>query len=268
MIKKEKASVKKYIWDFLDSNMYVFWEADHVLVIDPVDLEAVFERFVNAASVTVFLTHEHFDHICGLNKLRSLCRWRFDSKIKNSSESFCFNGNPGNLSPKNNAIDEIVQCKSESENEKAICRVIASEICSERIKDTKSNLSEYADVLAELSGRQIPKHWHPFSCEAADISFNRYKSFHWLHHSVELFYTPGHSYGSSCLLLDDMLFVGDTILENSLMVKFPGSSKKMYRNVTVPLLEQLLASGKVSFVYPGHGNVLSQVEALRLIKSV
>ena len=57
---------------------------------------------------------------------------------------------------------------------------------------------------------------------------------------MELFYAPGHSIEGSCILLDDMLFVGDTVLENNLMVKFPSSSKRFYKEVTVPLLEKLL----------------------------
>jgi len=55
-----------------------------------------------------------------------------------------------------------------------------------------------------------------------------------------------------------MLFVGDTVLENNLMVKFPGSSKKLYRSVTVPLLEKLLLGGRIKSVYPGHGEVMGR----------
>ena len=33
---------------------------------------------------------------------------------------------------------------------------------------------------------------------------------------MELFSTSGHSARSCCIMLDDMLFVGDTVLENNL----------------------------------------------------
>ena len=69
-------------------------------------------------------------------------------------------------------------------------------------------------------------------------------------------------------MLDDMLFVGDTVLENNLMVKFPGSSKKLYRSVTTPLLERLLQGNQVSCVYSGHGAVMSPEMALRLIRDI
>ena len=69
-------------------------------------------------------------------------------------------------------------------------------------------------------------------------------------------------------MVDDLLFVGDTILENNLMVKFPGSSKKLYREVTVPLLEEWLQGNRISCVYPGHGDVMSPEVALGLIRGV
>ena len=172
----------------------------------------------------MLLTHEHFDHISGLNRIRELCA--------------------------------------------SSCRVIAGAVCSERIQDAKTNLSSYADVLAELGGKQIPELWSPFCCKAADVTFDDRYAFRWMGHEVELFSTPGHSAGSCCIVLDDMLFVGDTVLENNLMVKFPGSSKKLYRSVTVSLLEKLLVENRVTRVYPGHGDVMTPEVALGLIRGV
>ena len=221
-IKKKK--VKKYHSGFLDTNTFIMEEDGHLLVIDLADHAAVLERCRDATSVTVLLSHEHFDHISGLNQIRDVC-----------ASSFV---------------------------------VIASETCSERMQDTKANLSAYADVLAELGGKQIPEHWSPFVCKATDITFDNHYAFRWVGHEVELFSVPGHSAGSSCIVLDDMLFVGDTVLENNLMVKFPGSSKKLYRSVTVPLLEKLLLGGRIKSVYPGHGEVMAPKKALGLIKGV
>ena len=231
--------IKKFLSGFLDTNTYVMEEDRHLLIIDPSDHAAVLKRCREAATVTVLLTHEHFDHISGLNRLRELCASSF--------------------------------------------RVIAGAVCSERIQDTKANLSAYADVLAELGGKQIPEHWSPFCCKAADITFDNHYAFRWVGHEVELFSAPGHSAGSCCIVLDGMLFVGDTVLENNLMVKFPGSSKKLYRSVTAPLLEKLLVGGqlqgqlqpealtlknRVTRVYPGHGDVMTSEIALELIRGV
>jgi len=221
--------VERVVSGFLDTNTYLFEEEKHLLIIDPADSVSLLEMCRDAATVTVLLTHEHFDHVIGLNQIRDVCS--------------------------------------------STCVVIAGKTCSERIQDTKANLSAYADVLAELGGKQIPEHWSPFSCKATDITFDIHYAFHWMGHGVELFSTPGHSVGSCCIVLDDMLFVGDTVLENNLMVKFPGSSKKLYREVTVPLLEKLLTrtlapEKRITHVYPGHGEVMSPEVALRLIRGV
>ena len=217
-------NVVRVVYGFLDTNTYVMEEDKHLLIIDPADHSAVLEKCRNAASVTVLLTHEHFDHISGLNRIRDLYA--------------------------------------------SSCRVIAGATCSERIQDEKGNLSAYADVLAELGGKQIPEHWSPFSCKAADITFEDWYAFCWMGHAVEMFSTPGHSAGSCCIVVDDLLFVGDTVLENNLMVKFPGSCKKLYRSVTAPLLEKLLLGNRVSCVYPGHGDVMSPEMAVEIIRSV
>ena len=212
--------VKRLVWKYLESNMYLLKCGKHFLIIDPVDNEEVLKYCSNADSVTVFLTHEHFDHICGLNLLRS-----------------------------------VVQCK-----------VFANNECSNRIQNSKANMSEYAIALAEVSGKEIPESWEPFTCQVADIQFSNQCISNWMGYSVEMITTPGHSIGSSCILLDDMLFVGDSILWSNLMVKFPGSSKRLYREVTVPLLEKLLAKARI--IYPGHDEVMTPEEALKIIRSV
>ena len=52
--------------------MYVLTEGKELLIIDPVDTEEVwsFLSESDASFYSILLTHEHFDHICGLNKLR------------------------------------------------------------------------------------------------------------------------------------------------------------------------------------------------------
>ena len=216
--------VVKFVSGFLDTNTYLLEEDGHLLIIDPSDHAAVLEKCRNTVSVTMLLTHEHFDHISGLNRIRDLCT--------------------------------------------SSCRVIAGATCSERIQDEKGNLSAYADVLAELGGKQISEHWSPFCCKAADITFENQYTFRWMGHAVEMFSTPGHSAGSCCIVVDDLLFVGDTVLENNLMVKFPGSSKKLYRSVTAPLLEKWLLGNRIFCVYPGHGDVISLEMAVEIIRSV
>ena len=125
--------------------------------------------------ITVLLTHEHFDHIAGLNQLRGVCA--------------------------------------------PSCVVIAGETCSERIQDTKANLSAYADVLTQLGGKQIPEHWSPFCCKAADIAFDNRYAFRWMRHGVKLGSAPGHSIGSCCIVLDDNPESQELITNNYVLIK-------------------------------------------------
>ena len=56
--------IKRYVSGLLSSNMYVISEAGHAIVIDP------FEDTTPSEGLTVdciLLTHEHYDHISGVN---------------------------------------------------------------------------------------------------------------------------------------------------------------------------------------------------------
>ncbi len=217
---KGKGIIHRVTNGFLESNMYVIEEANHILVIDPNDSVELFEKSRAADSVTVLITHEHFDHICGLNKLRKM----------------------------------------------ATCKVIASKRCSERMIDAKTNLSLYAEILADLAEKHIPSTWKPFYCDGADVTFIDEFSFDWMGCLVKLISTPGHSYGSCCILIDDMFFSGDTILENINITSFPGGSKKLFRDKTLPVLNEILP--QIKSVYPGHGNVMTSEEAMKAINNM
>ena len=210
----------KYVLGFLETNTFLLQAGNHMLVIDPGYDISMFEKCSATDSVTVLLTHEHFDHITGLNELRR----------------------------------------------KTQCCVIASEPCSSRIQNVRTNMSAYADVLAELAEKPRSEAFEPFVCDKANIVFDDEYLFDWMGNPVKIVATPGHSAGSCCIVIDDLLFVGDTILDNNLMTRFPGSNNKIYQKKTVPLLKELL--GVVNTVYPGHGNTMMPDEALGIICGV
>ena len=70
--------------------------------------------------------------------------------------------------------------------------------------------------------------------------------------SVRLIHTPGHTPGSTCLLLGDShLFTGDTL--------FPGgpgrtTSPEDFTTIMRSLHERLFTLGDDTWVYPGHGD--------------
>lgn len=65
-------TIYRYIMPAILSNMYILLEGKQVLVVDPNTDTAALERLQAAQpeKVTVLLTHEHFDHISGVNLLR------------------------------------------------------------------------------------------------------------------------------------------------------------------------------------------------------
>ena len=68
--------------------------------------------------------------------------------------------------------------------------------------------------------------------------------------TINVVYTPGHTDGSVCLLVKDMIFTGDTLFKGNIgRVDLPGGDKKN-------LLNSLIKISKLSKdlkVFPGHG---------------
>lgn len=209
-------TIHLFIWDYIDSNAYVMTEETSALIIDPVDTEEFWEfigrRGISAADVV--LTHEHFDHISGLNKLRQ-------------------------------QID---------------CTVYAHKNCSKNIGVATKNLSSAAYILGQVSERIHEKGILPtaFVCDSADVVFYETFVFYWKGHKAELFYTPGHSAGSICMVLDgEKLFSGDTLLAVPTITKLPGGDKHIFWENTMPWLREKLTMMK--WVLPGHGRMWEEV---------
>lgn len=64
--------IKQYVWDVVDSNSWLITEGTSGLLIDAVDSRQLYERLETLDDLTVILTHSHFDHIVGLNRIREL----------------------------------------------------------------------------------------------------------------------------------------------------------------------------------------------------
>ena len=90
--------IQQYIWDVVDSNSWLITENNHGLLIDAVDNQELFEAIQSLESLTIILTHCHFDHICGLNRIREirpdakviatkLCSEHIGNKYRNMSSS-------------------------------------------------------------------------------------------------------------------------------------------------------------------------------------
>ena len=67
--------------------------------------------------------------------------------------------------------------------------------------------------------------------------------------------TPGHSPGSTCFLLKDSMFSGDTLLNNTKTpLNLPGSDKKLYLQ-SIQKLGKYIHKGMT--IYPGHGELFT-----------
>lgn len=65
--------IVRFVGKMFDANSYVLAEEREALIFDAVDSDEMMSclRAQGIENITVFLTHEHFDHISGLERLRS-----------------------------------------------------------------------------------------------------------------------------------------------------------------------------------------------------
>lgn len=64
--------IRQYTWDVIDSNSWLITEDNHGLLVDAVINPELYSVVRSLETLTVILTHSHFDHICGLNDIRGL----------------------------------------------------------------------------------------------------------------------------------------------------------------------------------------------------
>ena len=81
--------IRQFAWDVVDSNSWLITEETHGLLIDAVDSEELYAAVKELSDLTVILTHAHFDHIIGLEKIRELCPGCHVVATKLCSEHIC-----------------------------------------------------------------------------------------------------------------------------------------------------------------------------------
>lgn len=220
VVERNGISIQNFVWDYLDSNAYVVCEDREALIVDPISTDEFQEYIIKMRIETavVFLTHEHFDHINGLNWLRD----RFP------------------------------------------CTVYAHTECSRNIGLENVNLSKLANVITQYNDSSVKDKplLVPFVCKPADITFEDEMDCRWHDHHIYLVHTPGHSAGSSCIVMDGkLMFSGDTLLTIPTITRFPGGSRETFVNITVPRLNDL---EDVRYDFPGHGESGAFIEMLWL----
>lgn len=199
----------------VESNMYVLVEGTEAIVVDSnINEEAIqMLKDKGVRKVHLFLTHEHYDHSHGVVCMKE----HFDVTL------YCHQNSEGKLNTKKNCSPKLVAF---------VCSVKDENDGGHRYEDFKKNFIEY-----EL---------HP------DVCFEDGSNFEIAGHSIRIIHTPGHTPGSSFIVMDEELaFTGDTMIEgNKIITTFRGGNKDELKN-TLPILKALPDD---LWIMPGHGD--------------
>lgn len=196
--------VDRYTSPLLDSNMYVVSENGHCVIIDPYFSPAANRLLAGLTPDFMLVTHEHYDHISGVNAYKT----KYDVPLYS-----------------NGACNDGMQSATRN-----LAKFFGTWLEMQKITDQviDAGYTCYADKLLEDSHTLI-----------------------WMGHYITINLSPGHSAGSTLILLDNkILFSGDCMLRESIpAARFPGSNSKAFQEYTIPHLKQLDAN---ILVFPGH----------------
>lgn len=208
--------IQRYVFPYIDSNMYLLAENNEALIIDP-HISSDAENYLTengVRAVTILLTHEHFDHICGIPWFRE----HYDVKVICQQEAL----NPG--------------------RQKHFSRpLVVSLILADRGEDKKAKEleAEYPTVHL-LTAEQT---WQ----ETLDMT--------WQGHSFHIEHIPGHSPASSLITMDEVcVFTGDSLVPDAEpTIRWPWSDAGAYHGSTV---QRLLQIPEACMIYPGHRDMV------------
>lgn len=214
----------KYSLQLIDSNMYILVSHNCALVIDPLDNKDAFAMLkeIGCTDFTVFLTHEHFDHICGVNRLR---------EFANAENGSCI----------------------------VYAHTLCAKAITDPLKNLSKNASALFITKSAKERELALTIFDPnYSCHA-DVSFDESLTLNWENLTLVLNSTPGHTPGSICIeVYNDAnsllaLATGDSLIPNQKTItRLPGGSKTAFREITVPYLKNIPQS---TLILPGHGEI-------------
>lgn len=185
--------LKTFVSKDMGENCYTVGLNGEILVVDPGEFSQELENFLTENSTAVkyiLLTHCHFDHIGGLERVKNLCK---------------------------NA------------------KVVINGLDSPGLADPNVNLSAY---------------FGPKIIAYADLKVDEGDKLPFGNSEITVLHTPGHTKGSSCFLIEDCIFSGDTLFKESYgRTDFPGGSSTQMRDS----LKRLCALSADYKVFSGHG---------------
>jgi len=197
--------------------MYAVILNGEALIIDPHKSQELTKILIEkrVRKVTILLTHEHHDHTSGMY-------WYLEH------------------------FDSTIICQKYSaecmDSKKYLRAMLLTFILGEEDKINGTN------KLEEFEREFVPRQYR------ADVTYEEELSLNWNNHKLELTHIPGHSKGSSLIIIDDsFVFTGDSLLKDTpIITRFPGSSQSDYKQITLPILKKKLKNNMK--IFPGHGN--------------
>lgn len=176
----------------LSANNYLLTDGDEAVLIDCSAFEPkILEELKGKTLKYILLTHGHFDHILGINKMR----------------------------------------------EKTGAKVLVHEADVERIKESPKMM-----LYMGMTGIQEQK-VDEFLTDGQIIKFGNTE--------IKVIFTPGHTQGGVCYMVDDKLFSGDTLFRGSCgRCDLPGGNFPQIKDSIQKILFKLDDN---TTVYPGHG---------------
>ena len=215
--------VYRFESEWVGTNMYVLFSDDEALIVDPHPDEeaATLLARKNIKKTTVFLTHEHPDHTCGVPWL----------KEKLGISVVCHRLCAETISAEQNNRPYLITF-----------------VLAQRDKEQGTHLLE-----------KFEKTVRPYTVQA-DTVFNDVFSFDWGGNRFVFTPTPGHSKGSCCIKMNEAaVFTGDNLIwDTPVITRFPGGSLKEFNEKTKPYLDALPDD---ILVLAGHGRVFKMREA-------
>ena len=220
----DNIKINRYIFKYINSNMYVIVDGKNALVIDPHEDSEILDKLEGVKNIDILLTHEHPDHISGIYWLQE----KFNCKI------YC-----------------TKYCADYISQERNVRPILITFVLEERDRQNGTN------VLDKFNKEFVP---HTYN---ADITFEEQYFINWCSHKLEFFKILGHSKGSCGIILDDVIvFTGDSLMkELPVITRFPGGSRSTYINEMLPMLEKRLKSDM--WILPGHGEPFQLKEIMK-----
>ena len=134
----------------------------------------------------------------------------------------------------------------------------------ERFPDAKVKCSELCKAALPKEAKAYFRFYYDdpnysYNVERVDCTTEELNwQMEWDDHKVVFIPTPGHSPGSVCIVIDDIIFGGDTLMPfKPFIKKRNGGSMEQFQASVKRMMETYPAE---KFVYPGHGEPLMMKE--------